>query len=135
MLTNHYSLIVFYSYCSNSVCGMAVNVPTRPPVCQHVTIFYPQYLLVLKNMQYCRLQYPCVDTATCTWLVVGLLDGVYRPTREFFTHMETSPLPVKRCKFLTYARHLWPLSNEGSLMCHIHCDTGLPFIMVISEDP
>ena len=24
----------------------------------------------------------------------------YRPTRKFFTHMETSPLPVKGCKFL-----------------------------------
>ena len=62
--------------------------------------------------------------------------GVYRPTREFFTHMETSPLPVKGCKFLkTYARHLRPLSSEGSLTCHAYCDTGLPFIMVISEDP
>ena len=27
---------------------------------------------------------------------------VYRPTREFFTHMETSPLPMKGCKF-------WPM--------------------------
>ena len=25
--------------------------------------------------------------------------GVYRPTGEFFTNMETSPLPVKGCKF------------------------------------
>ena len=25
--------------------------------------------------------------------------GVFRPTREFFTRMETSPLPVKGCKF------------------------------------
>ena len=30
------------------------------------------------------------------------LCGVYRPTREFITHMETSPLPVKGCKF-------WPM--------------------------
>ena len=36
---------------------------------------------------------------------------------------------------LTYVRHSWPLSSEGSLMCYIHCDTGLLFIMVISEDP
>ena len=28
--------------------------------------------------------------------------GVYRPTRKFFTHMETSPLPVEGCKF-------WPM--------------------------
>ena len=26
--------------------------------------------------------------------------GLYRPTRDFFTHMETSPLLVKGCKFL-----------------------------------
>ena len=35
----------------------------------------------------------------------------------------------------TYARNLWQLSSEGSLTCHTHCDTGLPFIMVISKDP
>ena len=27
------------------------------------------------------------------------LFGVYRPTGEFFTHIETSPFPVKGCKF------------------------------------
>ena len=55
-------------------------------------------------------------------------------TREFFTHMKTSPLPVKAANFkiLTYALHSWPLSSEG---CHNYCDTGHPFIMVISEDP
>ena len=36
--------------------------------------------------------------------VLFLLDfvclfGVYRPNREFFIHMETSPIPVKGCKF------------------------------------
>ena len=56
------------------------------------------------------------------------------PTREFFTHMETSPLPVKGCKFWqVYARHLWPLSSEDSLPCHIYCDTGHPFIMVVRD--
>ena len=38
-------------------------------------------------------------------------------------------------QILTYARHSWPLSSEGSLACHIYCDMGHPFIMVISEDP
>ena len=37
-------------------------------------------------------------------------------------------------QILTYARHSWPLSTEGSLTRHTQCDTGLPFIMVISED-
>ena len=34
-----------------------------------------------------------------------------------------------------YARHSWPLSSEGSLACHIYCDTGHPFIMVIARGP
>ena len=38
-------------------------------------------------------------------------------------------------QILTYARHLRPLNSEGSLACHTYCDTGHPFIMVISEDP
>ena len=40
-----------------------------------------------------------------------------------------------RAEILTYLRHSWPLSSEGSLTCHTHWDTGLPFIMVISEHP
>ena len=35
-------------------------------------------------------------------LCLFCLFGVYRPTRKLFTHMETSPLPVKGCKF-------WPI--------------------------
>ena len=38
-------------------------------------------------------------------------------------------------QILTYSRHLWPLSSECSLVCHTYCDTGFPFIMVISEEP
>ena len=56
------------------------------------------------------------------------------PTQEFFTHMETSPLPVRGCKF-------WPmLGTHGHwtvrffgvphLLWHGH-----PLIMVIFEDP
>ena len=36
---------------------------------------------------------------------------------------------------LTYARHSWPLSRDGSLARHTHWDTGHSFIKVISEDP
>ena len=38
-------------------------------------------------------------------------------------------------QILTYARHSWPFSREGSLACNAQCNTGHPFIMVISEDP
>ena len=34
---------------------------------------------------------------------------------------------------LTYPRHSWSLSSESFLACHTCCDTGHPFIMVISE--
>ena len=59
------------------------------------------------------------------------LFGVFLLSREFFTNIETSPLLVKGCNFW----HSWPLSSEGSLACHTYCDTGHPFILVISEDP
>ena len=55
--------------------------------------------------------------------LVSWLYGVYRPTREFFTHMETSPFPVKGCKFLPMPG-TYGLSSEGSLTCHTHCDRG-----------
>ena len=56
---------------------------------------------------------------------------VLRPTRQFFTQMETSPLLVEGCKVLTTE---WPVSSEGSLTCYTYCYTGNPFIIVISED-
>ena len=37
-------------------------------------------------------------------------------------------------QMLTYVHHLWSLISEGSLACHTFCDTGHPFITVISED-
>ena len=36
---------------------------------------------------------------------------------------------------LTYSLHLWPMSSEGSLKCHTHCDTDLLYLMVIPKDP
>ena len=41
----------------------------------------------------------------------------------------------KGLQILIYSRHSWQLSSEGSSTCHSYCDTGLPFIMVISENP
>ena len=41
----------------------------------------------------------------------------------------------ERLQILTFTRHSWPLSIEGSLACHTYSDTGYPFILVISEDP
>ena len=38
-------------------------------------------------------------------------------------------------QILIYARHSSPFSIECSLTYQTHCDTGQPFIMIISEDP
>ena len=63
-----------------------------------------------------------------TTYVMFVCIGFFSPTRDFFTRMETSPLPVKGCKF-------WPmLGTHGHEQCHTYYDTGHPFIMVISED-
>ena len=35
---------------------------------------------------------------------------------------------------LTYARHSSPLSSESSLACHTYCDTGHPFIIIITRE-
>ena len=60
---------------------------------------------------------------------------------EFFVHSKHfhsfGDVNIARegLQILTYARHSWPLSSEGSLACHTYCDTGHSFIMVIPEDP
>ena len=60
------------------------------------------------------------------------LFGAYRLTLEFFTHMEKSPLPVKGCKFWLM---LGIYGQQWGLFSVPHCNTGHPFIMVISEHP
>jgi hypothetical protein len=57
---------------------------------------------------------------------------VLRPAQELFTHMETSPLPVKGCKI--YARRSAPLSRGESLSCYTYCDTGLRFFRLHMKD-
>ena len=67
------------------------------------------------------------------WLVC--LFGVFRPTREFFTHLETSPFPLKCFKLWTLLGTYGHMCSEGFLACHTNCDMGYLFIMVIYDDP
>ena len=81
---------------------------------------------------YCRIQCTRVELSTSCYICLTRYFlseflfvcwfGVYRPTREFFTHMETSPC---RWRTANYLWHTWPLSSEGSLTFHTCCDTGL----------
>ena len=68
-------------------------------------------------------------------LFLVCLFGAFRPTREFFHSYGDVTIAGEGPQMLTYALHSWSLSSEGSLACHTCCDTGEPFIRVISEDP
>ena len=56
------------------------------------------------------------------------------PLENFHSYREVT-ITSEGLQMLTYPRHSWPLSSEGFLVCHTYCDTGPPFIMVISKDP
>ena len=45
---------------------------------------------------------------------------------RIFHSYEDVTFAGKGLQILTYARHSWPLSSEGSLRCHTYCDTGTP---------
>ena len=52
----------------------------------------------------CLFAWLCVCLLVCVFVC---LFGIFRPTPEFFTTLETSPLPVKGCKF-------WPMLGTYS---------------------
>ena len=50
----------------------------------------------------------------------------FSSTLEFFTSIRDIIIAGEGLHVLTCARHSWPLSSEGSLVCHTYCDTGKP---------
>ena len=71
-----------------------------------------------------------------TGIVCMFIWSLWSHSRIFHSYGNVT-IAGEELQILTYARHSWPLSSEGliSLTCHTHWDAGLPFIMVISEDP
>ena len=61
------------------------------------------------------------------------LFGAFFPLENFSLIWRRHHVTGEGLQILTYARHL--LSSEGSLACHNYCDTGHPFIIVISDGP
>ena len=53
------------------------------------------------------------------------LFGVFRPTREFFYSFGDVTITGEGLQILTNARHLWPLSSEGSLACQTYCGASI----------
>ena len=84
------------------------------------------YLQALKCLFYILL---LIHRIKCLFIF-----GVYRPTWAFRTYGDVT-IAGEGLQIMTYARHSWLLRNEGSLAYHTYCDTGHPFIMIISEDP
>ena len=63
------------------------------------------------------------------------LFGVYRPTRGFFTHRETSPLLAKGCKFWPICSALMAIEQWGFFCVPHLLWHGASVIIVISENP
>ena len=61
------------------------------------------------------------------------LFGFFPSHSRIFSLFWRRHLAGEGLQILAYARYWWLLSSEGSLTCHTYCDTGQPFIMVISE--
>ena len=71
------------------------------------------------------------------YLLFCLFDwGLTFHSRIFHSYGDVT-ITGARLQFLTYIRHPWPLSSEGSIACHTYCDKGHPltFIMFISKTP
>ena len=60
--------------------------------------------------------------------------GFFVPIENFSLIWRRHHDRSERMQNLTYARHLWPFSSDGSLAFKTYFDTGHPFIMVIFKD-
>ena len=68
------------------------------------------------------------------WFIVLFVWGFSSHSRIFHSYGDVT-IDGEGLQILTCARHSWPLSSEGYLAFHIYCDTGHPFLVVISKDP
>ena len=59
--------------------------------------------------------------------------GFSRQIRYFCHSHGHVTITGKRLQILTNATHLWALSSEDALMCHIYCGIAHPFVLVISK--
>ena len=91
---------------------------------------HPIFRLLVKRSNPLR---HCCDLIVWDGFFFVCLFWGFRPTREFFTQIEISLLPVKGYKCPMFGIHcLWVV--RISWACHTYCDTEHPLIIVISED-
>ena len=94
--------------------------------------FFYSCTLQCKNCQ-CHVHNTIIHSSWSICLLVSLF-GIFHPTQEFFTHMETSQLLVIAANFdlclALMANEQWGFFSVPHLLWHGH-----PFIMINSEDP
>ena len=94
-----------------------------------------KYIVVIRYLV--TLQYAISRICYVHWypsLFSLFVCGFSSNLRIFHTYGDVT-ITGEGLQILTYARHLWPLSREGSLACHNYCDKSHLFLMVIFEDP
>ena len=65
----------------------------------------------------------------------GFLFRFFSSHSRIFTMYGDVTIAGEGLQVLTYARHSWPLSIEGSFACHTYCHMRHPFIMVFFRRP
>jgi hypothetical protein len=126
--------------CESSTYHMYTNAP--PTFCWldglHVTIHALSITTFVLFEQFpCFCVFGCISNTFINLCPIRLIDWLFtvlRPAQEFFTYMETSPMPVKGCKIWAYAPRSGPLSREGSLSYHTYCETVPRFIRSPPKD-
>ena len=68
------------------------------------------------------------------YICLFIYGGFSSHSRIFHSYGDVT-ITCEGLQILSYARHSWPLSSEGSLACHTYSDKGHPCIMIISTTP
>ena len=100
-----------------------------------MSVGWCKYIVVIRYLV--TLQYAISRVCYVHWypsLFSLFVCGFSSNFRIFHTYGDVT-ITGEGLQIFTYARHLWPLSREGSLACHTYCDKSHLFLMVISEDP
>ena len=74
-------------------------------------------------IQNLSLHVTTLDAKLSQRLMSDYLFVVFRPTKKNTSFGDVA-IADEDLQILSYARHLWPFSSEGSLACHTYCDTA-----------
>ena len=89
-----------------------------------------KYIAVIRYLV--TLQYAISRVCYVHWypsLFSLFVCGFSSHLRIFHTYGDVT-ISGEGMQILTYARHLWPLSSEGSLACHTYCDSCYPYLLL-----